>query len=109
MNAVTLLAVTTTVWGVVMALSPVLQIRRIRATRSSLGVSTLQVAVITFGNGLWLAYGVTQGLLPVVIANVLALLLNGVWLLHILRYRPWARRTGRVVAPVGEPAEAAAS
>ncbi len=100
MSALTLLVVATTAWGVVMAVSPILQIRRIRRTGSSLGVSTTQVAVIFFGNGLWLLYGVVEQLPPLIIANVLSLLCNGVWLAHILRYRPWPVRR-RVPAVVG--------
>ncbi len=104
MSAVTLLVVATTVWGVVMAVSPLLQIRRIRRTGSSLGVSSTQVSVIFFGNGLWLAYGLVEQLPPLIVANVLSLICNGVWLLHILRFRPWPvrHRTPAVVGAVRE-------
>ncbi len=96
------LAVVTTAWGVVMAVSPALQIRRIRETGTSLGVSATQVAVIFVGNGLWLAYGLTRELPPLIIVNVIALLANGVWLAYVLRFRPPPDGDGVDLVPADE-------
>jgi hypothetical protein len=80
-------AVATTVWGVAMAASPVLQIRRIRRERTSLGVSAVQIGVLLVGFALWLAYGAYEGSVPLVVTNIVALAVNGAWLVWVLRFR----------------------
>lgn len=87
MSAVESLAVATTVWGVAMAVAPTLQIMRIRRERSSAGVSALHIAVLLVGFALWLAYGVTEESLPLILSNVVALAVNGAWLACVIRDR----------------------
>jgi uncharacterized protein with PQ loop repeat len=48
-------------WGVLMAISPLLQIRRMAARRSSADVSIAYLAVLEFGFLLWIGYGITLG------------------------------------------------
>jgi len=83
-----LLAFATTVWGVVMAVAPVLQIRRIRAAGSSAGISRAHLVVLLVGFSLWLAYGLAIDLLPLVITNAVSLVATGAWLVEVRRYRP---------------------
>ncbi len=59
-------------WGIVMALSPVLQIRRILERRSSDDVSIGYFLVLLFGFALWIAYGLSIGNLILIIPNTVA-------------------------------------
>jgi MtN3 and saliva related transmembrane protein len=88
MGSAQAVAVVTTLWGVAMAVSPVLQIRRIRRERSSRGVSALQIAVLLVGFALWLLYGVVEESVPLVVTNVVALIANAAWLVATVRHRP---------------------
>ncbi len=88
MSTVEVIAGVTTVWGVAMGLSPVLQIHRIRAAGSSLGVSALQIGILCVGFGLWLVYGLAVDSVPLVVSNVIALAVNAVWLAVAIRHRP---------------------
>lgn len=54
------LAVVTSVWAVVMAISPGLQIRSMLSTGSSEDVSLGYFGVLTIGFMLWVAYGLSQ-------------------------------------------------
>jgi uncharacterized protein with PQ loop repeat len=87
LNATTL-AVATTVWGLVMATAPLLQVRRIRAAGSSAGVSLTHLVVLLIGFSLWLAYGVAFGLVPIVLTNVVNLAATTTWFLIAHRHRP---------------------
>jgi uncharacterized protein with PQ loop repeat len=69
----TALAVGAATWGVVMALSPLLQIRRMLTTRSSKDVSIGYFIVLLVGFGLWVAYGVSIDNLALVIPNSVAI------------------------------------
>ena len=73
MSAFDALAVATTGWGLVMSVAPVLQIRRIRAAGTSAGVSVGHLVVLLVGFALWLAYGVSTGLWPLILTNVASL------------------------------------
>ena len=59
---VSLLAASASAWGVLMGLSPVLQIRRMLRAHSSREVSITYFAVLLIGFLLWIAYGVSAGL-----------------------------------------------
>jgi len=61
-------------WAVVMALSPILQIREIVRRRSSEGTSVGYLAVLLVGFGLWISYGVASHNLPLVVPNSVAFL-----------------------------------
>jgi MtN3 and saliva related transmembrane protein len=64
-------------WAVVMALSPVLQIREIMRRQSSEGISIGYFAVLLVGFGLWVAYGIARHDLPLVVPNTVAFLVMG--------------------------------
>ena len=61
-------------WAVLMALSPILQIREIIRRRSSEGISIGYFAVLLVGFGLWISYGVASHDLPLVVPNCIAFL-----------------------------------
>lgn len=68
-----MLGVTAATYGVLMAISPVLQIRRMLERRSSADVSLGYLWVIEIGFGLWIAYGLSLPNLAIVIPNTVAL------------------------------------
>jgi MtN3 and saliva related transmembrane protein len=59
-------------WGVVMALSPVLQIRRMWLTRSARDVSIGYFLVLIPGFALWIGYGVASHSPVIAIPNSVA-------------------------------------
>lgn len=59
-------------YGVLMAVSPALQIRRMLERRSSADVSLSYLMVLEVGFGLWIAYGVSLPNVAIVIPNVVA-------------------------------------
>ena len=67
------LAVTAASYGVLMAVAPLLQIRRMLETRSSADVSVGYLWVIEIGFGLWMVYGISLPNLAIVIPNSVAL------------------------------------
>jgi MtN3 and saliva related transmembrane protein len=69
---VTALAFAAATWGVAMAVSPVLQIRKIVKHRSSHGVSIGYMAVLFVGFLLWLAYGIALGNWALIRPNTVA-------------------------------------
>ena len=74
-------------YGVVMAVSPVLQIRRMLQRRSSADVSVAYLAVIDVGFLLWIAYGIQLGNLALVVPNVVAFTVGLATILVALRFR----------------------
>jgi MtN3 and saliva related transmembrane protein len=64
-------------WAVVMALSPILQIREIRRRNSSEGISLAYFGVLLVGFGLWVSYGIASHDLPLVVPNSVAFLVMG--------------------------------
>jgi uncharacterized protein with PQ loop repeat len=84
----TSLAITTTSWGVLMALSPFLQIRKIMHQRSSAGVSLGYFRVLAVGFVLWLAYGVDRADWALIISNTAALAMSIAVIVVALRFRP---------------------
>ena len=83
----TALAVAAAAWGVAMAVSPVLQIRRIRQRRSSHDVSLTAYAVLIFGFVLWIAYGVSLRNFALIVPNSVALAVAITTVTVALRYR----------------------
>ena len=73
----TALGITAASWAVVMALSPILQIREIVRRRSSEGISVGYFAVLLVGFGLWVSYGIASHDLPLVVPNSVAFLVMG--------------------------------
>ena len=74
---VTGLAVAAAAWGVLMGVSPVLQIRRMLRLRSSRDVSIGYFAVLLVGFMLWLSYGIAARNLALIVPNGVALLIGG--------------------------------
>jgi MtN3 and saliva related transmembrane protein len=74
-------------WGVLMAVSPLLQIRRMVERRSSSDLSLAYLGVLLIGFTLWVAYGISIGNLALVIPNGVAFAIGVVTVLVALRYR----------------------
>jgi len=73
---VTGLAVAAAAWGVLMGVSPVLQIRRMLRQRSSRDVSVGYFTILLVGFGLWISYGITSRNLALIVPNTVALLIG---------------------------------
>jgi MtN3 and saliva related transmembrane protein len=84
---VDVLAAAAATWGVAMALSPLLQIREIRRTRSSANVSIAYQQVLFVGFMLWLAYGIAASNLALIVPNTVALVVCVTSIVVSLRYR----------------------
>jgi MtN3 and saliva related transmembrane protein len=94
-----LLAVGATVAGLAMALSPSLQIRRMRRTQSSNDVSLLYLGLLTLGFAIWIAYGVALPNWVLAGTNSASLVFMVVTILVALRYRrSGARRASAALA-----------
>lgn len=76
MDGTEVLAVAAATWGVAMAVSPVLQIRRMLATRSAEDVSLGYFGILLPGFALWIAYGAARGDLALVVPNSVAMLVT---------------------------------
>ncbi|MBW3612342.1 MAG: SWEET family sugar transporter [Chloroflexi bacterium] len=74
-------------WGVLMALSPILQIRRMLERRSSADVSIAYLSVLEFGFTLWIAYGVALGNAALIVPNSVAFVIGAATIAIALRYR----------------------
>jgi uncharacterized protein with PQ loop repeat len=83
----TALGVTAATWAMLMALSPLLQVREIRRRRSSDGVSIAYFCVLLVGFALWVAYGLARGDLPLVVPNTVALLIAALTITVAARHR----------------------
>jgi uncharacterized protein with PQ loop repeat len=59
-------------YGVLMAVSPALQIRHMLERRSSADVSLSYLMVLEVGFGLWIAYGVSLRNVAIIVPNVVA-------------------------------------
>ncbi len=81
------LAVIAASWGVMMALSPILQLRRILERRSSADISIAYLAVLQVGFTLWMAYGIALGNVAIVVPNTVAFLVGAATLAIALRFR----------------------
>ncbi|WP_448072626.1 SemiSWEET family transporter [Georgenia yuyongxinii] len=68
----TVLAVAAATWGVVMALAPLLQVRKMLQRRSSADVSVGYVGILLPGFVLWIGYGVVSGSSAIIVPNVVA-------------------------------------
>ena len=74
-------------WGVFMALSPLLQIRRMLKRRSSKDVSVSYFGVLLIGFGLWALYGISLGNPALVVPNSVALVIGILTVLIALKFR----------------------
>jgi MtN3 and saliva related transmembrane protein len=73
---VTGLAVAAATWGVMMGISPLLQIRRMLRQRSSRDVSVGYFAILLVGFVLWISYGIASRNLALIVPNTVALLIG---------------------------------
>jgi MtN3 and saliva related transmembrane protein len=83
----TALGLTAAAWAVVMALSPILQIREILRRRSSEGISLRYLGVLLVGFALWVSYGIASRDLPLVVPNCVAFLVMGCTIAVAVRER----------------------
>jgi MtN3 and saliva related transmembrane protein len=83
----TVLAVTAAAWGILMAISPSLQIRKMLLHRSSREVSIAYFWVLLVGFTLWVAYGATIQNWYLVVPNAVAFTVGATTIAVALRYR----------------------
>jgi MtN3 and saliva related transmembrane protein len=81
------LAILAASWGVMMAISPAFQLRRILERRSSADISIAYLAVLQVGFTLWAAYGVSLGNLAIIVPNSVAFLVGAATIAIALRFR----------------------
>ena len=74
-------------WGVLMAISPLLQIRRMLHRRSSADVSLTYLSVLQVGFILWVLYGWALGNPAIMIPNIVALVIGTATIVIAVRYR----------------------
>ena len=84
---VTGLAVAAAAWGVLMGVSPVLQIRRMLRQRSSRDVSVGYFSILLVGFGLWISYGIASRDVALIVPNTVALLIGVSTIAIALRLR----------------------
>jgi MtN3 and saliva related transmembrane protein len=83
----TMLGVMAAGWGVVMALSPAMQIRRMVHLRSSRDVSIGYLSIIVIGFSIWVAYGVTIRNVPLIVSNCVAFVVGSATIVVALHFR----------------------
>ena len=88
MSPETALAVVASSYGILMAISPLLQVRAIMLTRNSAGVSAGYQRVLLVGFVLWLAYGIASDNWAIIIPNVVAAFVSLATIVITVRYRP---------------------
>ena len=81
------LGVIAATWGVLMAVSPSLQIRRILERRSSSDISISYLAVLQIGFALWVGYGIALGNAALVVPNSVAFLIGVATIVVAFRFR----------------------
>jgi MtN3 and saliva related transmembrane protein len=88
MPAETAFAFVASSYGVVMAVSPMLQIRAILRSRDSSSVSAGYQRVLLVGFVLWLSYGVASDNWAIIVPNVVAAIVSLATIVITMRYRP---------------------
>ena len=82
------LAVAAASWAVLMAIAPLLQVRRMVQRHSSADVSIGYLFVLLPGFSLWVAYGVASSDIALVVPNVVAFVVAAATVAYALRLRP---------------------
>ncbi len=100
-----LLAVIATLAGILMALAPTLQIRRMFHTRSSRDVSLLYLSLLDLGFVAWISYGWAIGNPALVLSNAASLTFMTVTILVAIRFRRGKGSDRPRTAPVAETAD----
>lgn len=90
MTAETLIAFVASSYGVIMAVSPLLQIRAILRSRDSSSVSAGYQRVLLVGFLLWLAYGIASDNWAIIVPNIVAAIVSLATVVVTLRFRPQA-------------------
>lgn len=83
----TALGVTAAAWGILMAISPALQIRKMLHHRSSREVSLGYFWVLLVGFVLWIAYGITIDNWYLIVPNAVAFIVCATTIAVALRFR----------------------
>jgi MtN3 and saliva related transmembrane protein len=83
----TVLGVAAAAWGILMAISPALQIRKMLVHRSSREVSIAYFWVLLVGFALWVAYGITIDNYFLIVPNTVAFTVCVTTIAVALRYR----------------------
>ena len=101
-----LLGIVATVYGVLGALKTLLQTRQMVARRSSRDVSAGFLASYSGGYAIWLAYGLSTGSLPLIVADAVGLLSGGLTLAvalslrgSLIRPSTWNSRNTTSISP----------
>ena len=81
------LGVVAATWGVLMALSPLLQVRRMLERRSSADVSIAYLGVLQLGFTLWIAYGISVPSAVLIVPNCVAFLVGAATIGIAVTYR----------------------
>jgi MtN3 and saliva related transmembrane protein len=98
------LAVGAASWGVIMAVSPVLQIIRVVRRRSSEDLSISYFMVLIVGFALWLAYGISIRNAVLIVPNSVALIVGVTTIVVAASYRSGHDRAGRPPSqPISSP------
>jgi uncharacterized protein with PQ loop repeat len=106
----TALGVAAASWGVIMALSPVMQIHRMIHLRSSRDVSIGYLVIIVVGFSIWIAYGFALDNLALIVPNTLALLVGAATVAVAVYFRRHGKGgSGRLSSPEEALAEEALS
>jgi uncharacterized protein with PQ loop repeat len=87
LNVTTVLGVAAATFGVVMGLSPLLQLRRVVARGSSADVSVPYLGVLLVGFVLWLAYGIALSNAALIVSNAVAITTYAITTAAVLRFR----------------------
>jgi uncharacterized protein with PQ loop repeat len=88
MTAETAFAFVASSYGVVMAVSPMLQIRAILRSGDSSSVSAGYQRVLLVGFLLWLSYGIASDNWAIIVPNVVAAIVSLATIVITMRYRP---------------------
>ena len=91
-----------------MAMSPFLQVRRMRRTKSSNDVSLLYLTMLAGGFIVWLAYGLSLNNWAMIISNVASLIFMVITIFVALTYRRGGAKRAAAGAAALAPAPDAA-
>jgi MtN3 and saliva related transmembrane protein len=86
-TAETALAFIASSYGILMAISPLLQIRAIVRHQSSHGVSIAYQGVLLVGFALWFSYGIASDNWAIIVPNIVAMVISGLTILVARHYR----------------------
>ena len=106
MNTVDVLATCALIAGLLMAMSPFLQVRRMRRTRSSNDVSLLYLSMLSGGFIVWLAYGLSLNNWAMIISNIASLIFMVITIFVALTYRRGGAKRAAAGAAALAPAPA---